>query len=135
MVSRLQTVCGIMRQEIGPLTLFLLAVVCGCGRSERSEPVLTPAARPAPAAERAAEAVALTRCDQAERCRVSRYSNPELCVADALTEAYREFDECGMGVSYTVLRGCLAQMESTCAGATGRLTEIDACRAEHVCVE
>lgn len=126
--------CGIMRQELGPLTLLLLAVVCSCGGSERSELVLTPAARPAPAAERAADALAFARCDQAERCPIARYADRELCVAHARSEAYSELDECGIGVSHTMLRGCIAQMENTCAGATGRLTDIEACRAKHLCV-
>lgn len=124
-----------MRQKLGPLTLLLLAVVCSCGGSERSEPVLTPAARPAPAAERAADAVAITRCDQAKRCPIARYTDHNLCVSRARAEAYRELDECGIGVDQTMLRGCIAQMEITCDGAAGRLTDIEACRAQHLCVQ
>jgi hypothetical protein len=129
-----------MRTPLALAPMLLCWSAAACGRGETAEPVLTPAARTSPAAERAIEALAATRCDHEERCnRIAPnavYMSQEHCMNVMRADGYDELGVCRLGVDQDRLAGCLAALAGQVCGAElDRLERLAGCGTAELCLQ
>jgi len=127
-----------MRQSVTTVFVALVGAVAGgaCERERSTEPPMTPAARITPAAERAADDVALARCDREERCeRVGEggyYVSREHCLRALLASARSDLGACA-GIDQAELPACAAEIRAaSCEDNIDRLDRIAPC--DRLCV-
>ena len=92
---------------------------------------MTPAARITSSGERAADELALARCDREQRCdrlgREGYYASREHCLRAMLTGLQFELNTCG-NVDPTVLESCVAETRAfSCEANIDRLDRIAPC--------
>lgn len=129
-----------MRIIAATLATCALCSFAACERRDTAEPVMTPASRTTPSAERAAEDVARAQCDRAERCGQigmnALYSSRQHCLNVLWDDSLGRFDACRSGVDHEQLNDCLTEIaEHGCDDAIGGFEQYLACKVEDVCVD
>ena len=120
---------------------LLACILLSCAsQSESEEPLLTPASRTTPAAERAIGSIAAARCDHEQRCKgigPNRvYVNGEHCMRVMLEDAKSELRACRLGIDQPDLMECLAAIhDGGCGGMLATLEQVGACRSAELCVD
>lgn len=129
-----------MRTTSACALLSILGCFAACERRETAEPVMTPASRTTPSAERAAEDAARAQCDRAERCAQvgenALYSSRQHCLNVLWEGAAQHFGACRSGVDHAELDRCLTEItERGCGESMAGFQQYVTCGVEDVCVE
>lgn len=104
--------------------------VAACEREQPPEPRLTPAALITSPRERAADELAVARCDREERCqRIGEgyYASRDHCLRVMLVSVQPELEAC-TNVDQGVLQSCGAEVRATsCEANIDRLDRLASC--------
>jgi hypothetical protein len=120
-------------------TVFSMTLA-GCSKEGETEPPMTPASAPSPAARSAGESIAATRCDAEQRCNrigpSAKYGSRDHCMTVMRDDAAKQVNHCRLGIDQEDLRECLNEIsDQDCSGPLDSIERSINCSVDDLCLD